>query len=130
MAERDHKYDIQIGEEEWIENIDIAGRYAQAVNIDEQLTGLWPLLDRLETHCVAGCCGFDAYDFTRAGIATALAELEPAQLRQLAAASVTARHGVAGVASEVMMSERMNNLAHKRVFLRLLEHVDGCLSGR
>ena len=124
MAERDHKYDIQIGEDAWIENIDIADCHAQAVEIDGHLDGLWPLLERLETQCVAGCCGFDAYDFTREGIAAALPGLEPARLH---AAYAAATRALAGVPGDVILSSRMNNLAHKRMLLRLLDHIDSCI---
>lgn len=124
MTERDHKYDIQIGEDAWIENIDIADCHAQAVEIDGHLDGLWPLLERLETQCVAGCCGFDAYDFTREGIAAALPGLEPARLH---AAYAAATRALAGVQGDVILSSRMNNLAHKRMLLRLLDHIDSCI---
>jgi len=124
MTERDHKYDIPIGEDAWIENIDIAGRYAQAVDIDAHLAGLWPLLERLETECVADCCGFDAYDFTREGIAAALPGLEPTQLH---AAYAAATRALAALPGDVILSSRMNNLAHKRMLLRLLEHIDSCI---
>ncbi len=67
MTQRDRQYDIQIADDAWIEYIDIEGRYDQATDIDALLDGLWPLICRLETHCVAGCCGMDAYDFTREG---------------------------------------------------------------
>lgn len=127
MTQREHQYDIQIAEDAWIEHIDIGARYAQAADIDAHLAGLWPLLDRLEIHCVAGCCGFDAYDFTRDGIATALQGLDRAPLL---AACARARHGVAAVASGVVVSHRMNNAADSRVILRLLEHIEGCIAGQ
>ena len=126
MTERNHQYDIQIADDAWIEYIDIGERYAQAVGIDEHLDGLWPLLCRLETHCVAGCCGMDAFDFTRVGIAAALLELDRAQLH---AACAQARGAVAAAASDVFTSNTMNHMADKRVFLQLLAHIDRCLAG-
>ncbi|WP_215409283.1 DUF6331 family protein [Janthinobacterium sp. JC611] len=126
MTERDRQYDIQIGDDAWIEFISLDGRYEQAVDIDGLLDGLWPLLCRLETHCAAGCCGVDAFDFTRAGIAAALLELDRAQLR---AACAQARGAVAAAASDVFTSNTMNHVADKRVFLQLLEHIDRCLAG-
>ena len=126
MTERDHQYDIQIAEDAWIEHIDLGERYAQAVGIDEHLEGLWPLICRLETHCVAGCCGIDAFDFTRAGVAAALLELDPAQLH---AACAQARGAVAAAASDVFMSNTLNHIADQRVFLQLIEHLDRCITG-
>ncbi|MGK5080819.1 DUF6331 family protein [Janthinobacterium sp. HLX7-2] len=125
MSERDHKYDIQIADDEWIEYVNIDGRYADAIDLDGHLTGLWPLIDRLETHCVAGCCGFDAYDFTREGINAALPGLDHGQLQ---AACDQAKSGIATAGSDVFMSTRMNNYAHKAMLLRLLEHLESCIA--
>ena len=124
MTERNRQYDIQIADDAWIEYIDIAGRYDQATDIDALLDGLWPLICRLETHCVAGCCGMDAYDFTREGVATALLELDRAHMH---AACVAAKAAVTAVASDVLTSATMNHFADKRVFLQLLEHLDECI---
>ncbi|MFA6068827.1 hypothetical protein AKG95_13955 [Janthinobacterium lividum] len=127
MTERDRQYDIQIGDETWIEFISLDGRYDQAIDIDAMLNGLWPLICRLETHCVAGCCGMDAYDFTREGVATALLELDRAHMH---AACVAAKAAVTAAASDVLTSTTMNHYADKRVFLQLLEHLDACIVGQ
>ncbi|MCC7705181.1 hypothetical protein IGS59_23325 [Janthinobacterium sp. GW460P] len=124
MTERDRQYDIQIGDDAWIEFIDLDGRYDQAVDIDALLGELWPLICRLETHCVAGCCGMDAYDFTPEAIATALLELDRAQLH---AACAAAKEAVTAAASDVLLSSTMNHYADKRVFLQLLGHLDACI---
>ncbi|MGK5065113.1 DUF6331 family protein [Janthinobacterium sp. LB3P112] len=126
MTERDRQHDIQIGAETWIEFISLDGRYEQAIDIDALLDGLWPLICRLETHCVAGCCGMDAFDFTPAAIDTALLELDRAQLH---AACAQARSAVTAAASDVFTSETMNHVADKRVFLQLLQHLERCLAG-
>lgn len=127
MTERDRQYDIQIGDDAWIEFIDLDGRYAQASDIDALLGELWPLICRLETHCVAGCCGMDAYDFTRDGVAMALLELDRAQLH---AACMAAKEAVTAAASDVLTSATMNHYADKRVFLQLLEHLDECITAQ
>lgn len=127
MTERNREYDIQIADDAWIEYIDIAGRYDQAIEIDALLDGLWPLICLLETHCDAGCCGMDAYDFTREGVATALLELDRAQLH---AACLAAKAAVTAAASDVLTSATMNHFADKRVFLQLLEHLDACIVGQ
>ena len=124
MTQRDRQYDIQIGDDAWIEFIDLDGRYTQAIDIDALLDGLWPLICRLETHCAAGCCGMDAYDFTREGIATALLELDRAQMH---AACAAAKEAVTAAASDVLRSATMNHVADKRVFLQLLDHLDECI---
>ncbi|NVI83571.1 DUF6331 family protein [Janthinobacterium sp. BJB401] len=125
MTERDRKHDIQIGDETWIEFISLDGRYEQALDIDALLAGLWPLICRLETHCDAGCCGIDAFDFTCENIDTALLELDRAQLH---AACLQARAAVAAAGSDVLTSNTMNHIADKRVFLQLLGHLERCLA--
>ncbi|MNK61316.1 hypothetical protein D3C87_804720 [compost metagenome] len=124
MTQRDHQYDIQIGDDAWIEFISLDGRYEQAIDIDPLLGELWPLICLLETHCVADCCGMDAYDFTREAVNTALLELNRAQLH---AACAQAHSAVAAAASDVLLSNTMNHYADKRVFLQLLEHLDACI---
>lgn len=126
MTERDRQYDLQIDDDEWIEHISIEARYGQAVDIDAHLAELGPLIDRLESHCVAGCCGFDAFDFTRDAIDAALPGLDRAPLL---AACASARNAVAAVASGVVLSNRMNNACDSRVFLRLLEHIASRIAG-
>ncbi|WP_051958501.1 DUF6331 family protein [Janthinobacterium sp. NFX145] len=126
MTERDRKHDIQIGDETWIEFISLDGRYEQSLDIDALLAGLWPLICRLETHCDAGCCGIDAFDFTCESIDTALLELDRAQLH---AACLQARAAVAAAGSDVLTSKTMNHIADRRVFLQLLGHLERCLAG-
>lgn len=127
MTERNRQYDIQIGDDAWIEFIDLDGRYTQANDIDALLDGLRPLICRLEAHCVAGCCGMDAYDFTREGVATALLELDRAHLH---AACMAAKEAVTAAASDVLTSATMNHFADKRVFLQLLAHLDECITAQ
>nr|WP_314605962.1 DUF6331 family protein [uncultured Janthinobacterium sp.] len=124
MTQRDRQDDIQIGDDAWIEWISLDGRYEQAIDIDPLLGELWPLICLLETHCVADCCGMDAYDFTREAVNTALLELDRAELH---AACAQAHSAVAAAASDVLLSNTMNHYADKRVFLQLLEHLDECI---
>jgi len=37
MTQRDHQYDIQLGDDAWIEFISLDGRYEQAIDIDPLL---------------------------------------------------------------------------------------------
>ncbi|KAB8053804.1 hypothetical protein GCN74_25085 [Janthinobacterium sp. FT14W] len=127
MTERDRQHDIQIADDRWIEFIDLAGRYEQAIDLDALLGELWPLIYRLETHCAAGCCGIDAYDFTREAVDAALAELDRAQMRDACAA---ARRAVTAADGDVLISATMNHYADKRVILQLLDHLDACIAAR
>ena len=124
MNEDENKYAIQIADDAWIAYVPIDGGHADAIDIDGLLAGLWPLIDQLETQCVAGCCGFDAYDFTRQGIDAALHGLD---LMQLRAACVQASSAIAAAGGDIFVSTRMNNYVHKAMLLRLLEHLDSCI---
>jgi len=45
------------------------------VDIDPELKALEPMWRALETSCVAGCCGLDAFDFSPENIASAAGHL-------------------------------------------------------
>ncbi|MEG1055242.1 MAG: DUF6331 family protein, partial [Janthinobacterium sp.] len=110
MTQRDRQDDIQIGDDAWIEWISLDGRYEQAIDIDPLLGELWPLICLLETHCVADCCGMDAYDFTREAVNTALLELDRAKLHAACAQAHSAVAAAAvsravGAGAEIVGSE-------------------------
>ena len=121
---RKHKDDIPIGEDEWIEFINLEGQYDQAVEIDQYLEGLKPLIEKLDTQCLADCCGFDAFDFTRAGIYEALDDMDCDQLLR---ACVQAQNQIKAIDSNVVVSTRMNNLADRQVLMKLLMHIENCI---
>jgi hypothetical protein len=112
--------DILIGDDEWIEFVDLEGRYDLAVEIDDCLTPISDLLECLERHCVAECCGFAAYDFTKKWVLNVTADLDHENLR-CRIDDVIAE--VSQKESSVLMSTRMNNLADRSVFLQLLKHI-------
>lgn len=121
----DHQDDIFIGENHWIEFINLEGRYHLAVEIDPYLNDLWPLIERLETDCVAACCGFDAFDFTSEAIHMVMDGLDRARLLT---ACDEAQRNIRNVPSTVVVSKRMNNLADKQVMLQLIGHIHNCIS--
>ncbi|MCA8986594.1 MAG: hypothetical protein KDA78_03080 [Planctomycetaceae bacterium] len=121
---RDRKVDILIGDNRWIEFISLNGRHDFAVDIDQYMVGLWPLIERLETNCVADCCGFGAFNFTANFIHAMIDGLDCAELL---AACDQAQRDITNVASSVVVSNRMNNLSDKRVMLRLIEHIQNCI---
>ncbi|MEM8532220.1 MAG: DUF6331 family protein [Chloroflexota bacterium] len=77
MNRRTHKDDILIGPNNWITFISLEGRHSDAVCVDYYLEEVWPFLAKLETLCVAGCCGFDAFDFTTDAVIEALKDEDP-----------------------------------------------------
>jgi hypothetical protein len=56
-----HRDDISIGPDKWITFFDINGRQAGAVDLDPLILPMEEFWSLLETNCVAGCCGIDAF---------------------------------------------------------------------
>ena len=121
----ENRGDISIGEDKWIPFIDLQGKYHDAVDIDEWLAPILPLLDRLETECVADCCGIDAYGFWPDAIARAAMQ---AGLPDLAERNAQVRERVAGAGGDVFLSHRMNNYFDRQVLLQLIDHIAACLA--
>lgn len=117
--------DISIGEDKWIPFIDLQGKHHDAVGIDEWLVPILPLLDWLETECVADCCGIDAYGFWPDAIARAAMQ---AGLPDLAERIAQVRERVAGAGGDVFLSHRMNNYFDRQVLLQLIDHIAACLA--
>jgi hypothetical protein len=128
---KDHakKYpnDIYIGGEMWISWMDLPIDKSSAVQIDTMFGPCAEVFERLETICVAGCCGFSAYDFSPEAIIGSVNGLEQDQiLRQLKCF----REDVIKFNSDIIVSDRMNNYAHKDVFVKLLDHVIGVVESK
>ena len=111
---------ILLGTDTWIEHVDLTGRYELAVNVDLLLKELEPMWSALETECVAGCCGLDAFDFSPESIASASAKLDVAEI---CAKIGRLRSELAGIGAEVFVSQRLNNYADRVVFEALLAHL-------
>jgi len=119
-----HGDDIFVGENNWIPFADLEGTQSSATNIDFALASTSSFWKALETQCVSDCCGFDAFDFSREGIAAAshgwdssalIAELE------------AIRSVVAAVSSRAVVSSMLNNYCEKNTFLKLIDHVVACV---
>jgi hypothetical protein len=123
MAKRPSE-DIPIGADAWIAFIPIDGRQHAAAEIDDLLVPLFPLFDRLETHCAAGCCGLSAFDFEADAVDTAVRELDPAHLRR---ALHEVADAIARLPQSVVMSRRLNNYLHRETLLPLLRHLSSRL---
>ncbi|VWB71475.1 hypothetical protein BLA13014_03245 [Burkholderia aenigmatica] len=123
MNGKPHKNDISIGPDRWIEFGDLTGEQAQAVAIDPCLAGIMPLLDALETDCVAECCGIDAFVFWPDEIAGAVGTRDRAALVQLADELLTVQCSIDALPSDLVVSTRMNQYFPKAVMLELLAHL-------
>lgn len=117
--------DIPIGEDEWIPFMPLDGRLQDVAHIDDLLQPLLPLFDRLETHCVAGCCGLLAFDFLAESVDAAARELDCARLLPALAAAATT---VEQLPQSVVMCRRLNNYIDKTTFLQLLRYLSARLA--
>lgn len=115
-----NKNDISISENLWIDWIEFDYRASNPKDIDDFLEPTMKLWNRLEVHCVAGCCGIDAFSFWREDIKNAVADLDQAyfidELDKL-------KSKISNLDTEELKSSRINNLFHKNVFLKLIDHI-------
>lgn len=118
------KDSIPIGEGKWIEFIDLTGRYESAIEIDPLLKDLEPLWSALETQCVAGCCGLDAFDFYPENIANAKQVIDTSAVCQNLSSLQSALKELDG---GVVLSRRLNDYADVAVFNALILHLQSNL---
>jgi len=115
-----NKNDISIGPDRWITfvHVDVSG--PAPTNIDhliEPMEGFWRAL---ETECVAGCCGIDAFNLWPEEIRRVAREVgDP----DLVSKIIVLRAFVAGSGAESFISSRLNNLFRRSVLLEVLDHV-------
>ncbi|MBB6053657.1 DUF6331 family protein [Armatimonas rosea] len=114
---------ISIGTEQWINVIDLTGHYDRAIEIDPLLVQLEPMWAALETHCVAECCGLDAFDFTPEAVAHAGARLDAAVV---CANLGELRSSIAALGTDVLVSTRLNSYVDYTAFDRLISHLQTC----
>jgi hypothetical protein len=119
-----NRNDINIGEDKWITFIELQGRQSNPIDADKILDPIKPFLDRLETECVAACCGIDAYGLWPDDIARATRDFgDPGLPDRIAAV----RNRIAEAGGDVFVSHRMNNYFDKQVLLQLLDHIACCV---
>ncbi|BCS88308.1 DUF6331 family protein [Pseudodesulfovibrio sediminis] len=119
-----NKDDIPIGESSWIEFIDLADRQGEAVQVDSLLVKLFPLWEALEQHCVAECCGFDAFDFYPNAIVSAATGMDLNELHETLSNAIS---DIEALETTIVVSDRLNNYADKKTFLALLAHIKSCV---
>ncbi|NTZ83853.1 hypothetical protein FCJ61_12790 [Burkholderia metallica] len=123
MNGKAHKDDIGIGPDRWIECADLTGDLHNAIEIDPHLAAVMPLIDALEIHCVAGCCGIDAFGLWPDEIAVALDTWDPAALTRLVDDLLSVQHVIDALPSDIVVSMRINQYFPKTVMLELLAHI-------
>ena len=115
-----HQNEINIGQDEWIPYVDIDGQQANATNLDKFIAPMESFLTRLETICMAECCGIDAFRFWPEDIRRATAGSDIQSLAQDLAAL---REFVEKSKADVFISTWLNQYFHRTEILQLLDHI-------
>src|SRR5690349_4116641 len=105
MSER-YKNAISIGENQWIPFVDISSRFHSTVDIDPLLLRVDDLRNALETNCVAGCCGIEAFALWPKDIEKAKTSLN---LKNLLPGLYSIRAEIVAMPEDVVSSNRLNN---------------------
>lgn len=113
--------DISIGKDKWISWIDFDfTRNDDLFEIDDLLKLTFDFWDRLETQCMAECCGIDAYAFWEDDIKLAVDKMDKADIvKKLHIAKTEIKNR----SETILTSTKLNNLIHKSVFIQLLDHI-------
>ncbi|MDS0851613.1 DUF6331 family protein [Burkholderia cenocepacia] len=123
MNRNAHKNDIGIGQDRWIECGDLPVDLSDAIDVDPHLAAVMPLIDALETNCVAGCCGIDAFGLWSDEIAVALDTWDSDALTRLVDDLLSIRHAIEALPSDIVVSKRINQYFRKTAMLELLAHL-------
>lgn len=112
---------ISIAENEFIQWIYFDVTSVNPVNIDELIEPTANFWKNLEVNCVPECCGIDALSFWEEDIKIANEKAKIPNLDSLIDKAITK---VLNLEDDVIVSSQLlNQLIHKKVFLKLLKHV-------
>jgi len=123
MVRRPHKNDISIGQDKWIRFGNLAGDQARAIQIDPHLAPVMPFFERLETECVADCCGIDAFQLWPEEIEKVIATLGQGELATLTSELASVQSEIERLHCNTVVSTRMNQYFRRVVFLEVLTHI-------
>ncbi len=121
---REEIKDISIGKDSWIKWIELDPGDDNLFDIDPLLESTKNFWLDLETHCVAECCGIDAFALWPEDIKNAATSFSEHGLKQQL---LTIKDAITKTECNIVISKRLNNLFHKRVFIQLLDHIIGCI---
>lgn len=117
---RPNTNDISIGQDRWISFVDVSGRQGRAVNLDPLIKPMEPFWSALETECVVGCCGIDAFSLWPEDIQRASALVNASELRDQLS---TLLSFIESSGSDIFRSSHLNNFFDKTVILQIIEHI-------
>jgi hypothetical protein len=113
--------DISIGKDKWISWIAFDPTDDKNLfEIDDVLRSTFYFWDKLETQCLAECCGIDAYAFWEDDIKLAVDKMDKADIVEKL---LSAKKEIESRSETIVISEKLNNLLNKSVFIQLLEHI-------
>ncbi len=133
-----HENDVPIGSDDVIAWIPL-NRSNGLCEIDHLLPAADWFWGGVEAHCVAGCCGIQAFDFTTQRIRWAIGDEvepptflpwrppEPGEPLELADEFDEAIRSVRELDATALTSKRLNQLFDPRMFVELLAHIAAAL---
>ena len=113
--------DISVGKDQWITFIDVVGRQERAVSIDHMIAPLESFWTALETNCVAGCCGIDAFSLWPEDIRRATTSVDG---KSVGDGLASLREFVERSEADIFVSQRLNNYFDRQVLLQLIDHIN------
>jgi hypothetical protein len=115
-----NRNDISIGKDQWILWLEIDGTQLSAADVDSLVAPMSDFWTKLETECVAECCGIDAFALWPEDIQRAAAELGDSMLLKKLE---TLQNRVLQGDETTFVSNRLNNFFHRDVLLKLIDHI-------
>ncbi len=112
---------IEIGEGLWIKYVDLSSNeYRNAENLDLYLTVNEKFWSLLETNCVAGCCGIDAFDLYPDEITRVASQFPKSSIES---ELIEAKKNILNSKSTAFCSKRLNWTFEKSVLIELVDHI-------
>jgi hypothetical protein len=111
---------IFISETEKIAWVEFDSSSEDVFDVDYIFNNHTDFLHALEVHCMAECCGLDAFSFYAEDIVKAVKKIDVELLRT---DLIKLKKDVIDSEKQIICSSDLNNLMDKTVFIKLLEHL-------
>jgi hypothetical protein len=119
MKKRSSKFDIRIGDNEWIEWVK-PNRSVEPAQIDEIIESANELWDALETKCMHECCGIEAFGLHHKDIKKSVTFLPKDELMSKVENIIKE---IEKIECNSLFSKRINQVFEKSVLLKVLSHL-------
>lgn len=110
---------ISISQTQWIKRVDL-DKSESTLEIDQFMGSFKDLLNRLEVHCDAGCCGVDAFSFWKEDIQSVSAKMDK---KSIVEDAKKLKAIIQDSEATTLQSARLNETFHQAVFIQLLNHI-------